>query len=518
MTESMRDNRKATKTTRAADLRVADAAVSKLKLEASPESRDRYTGLAALERLYRMEAPPSRSTLPMDAEPEQSVPPELPMSQMDEMPTNGYIVLTSLDESGRSRRPRVLKDEYYHARSSLPEVGDANKSVQVRSPDGKVTVGYGYFQRSDQSVYVVLWLPRAHPGKEKSVRRANAMEGKLSLGSRFWFDRFFKALEYRQTVLDLDNVNSFVLLNGDVDGCPGVQVSLYNVVAHILVKDTVAISYLAFLVDFLKTRTPVTSIYVSSPSHQITRSLPKWARGSIGQDFSRVYVTEMEISFLTNIMDPHLQFKPSKRYFRDVVRTYATGNVAVFGDTSGATLLSALRGESVEKCILVDPSSQVCKNAMHQVRYNFVSDETEFKREESRRGFVYHEPNLEQRVRTHESAIDSFLAKLSQDQYRTFVLDFTGRDANYSNPAWLQLVIRRAVRAMDVHPETGGFFFLLTLFDQRESMTIIREALATSPYIVRLVEAVDPTPDASKGIATDARPLFSGWVVNVRHP
>ena len=455
MPEQVRQSRKAAKDVRMLDLAQTDSAVAALSVkdDANFSVRDRLLGMQALERLNNLERIPKEDVLGEGAE-ARDMP--LPQQHMDDIKTKHYIVLCG--NPGFRKRSRVLKAEYTAGLSSLPDADATAKAVQIRGPNGEKVFGYGYYKPSDGTVFAIFWISRRGTGPIQT----KAENGDLSLGTRFWYDRIFKALEYRQTVMNLEQTQSFVLLNGDADGCPGVVVKMYQDAASVLVVDRVALNYLHNIVSFIQTRTPVTSMYVTGASKAITSSIPEDIRGMLGGNFKNIVVTENGTAHFVHPLSEVHQFRPEKRLFREMVTEQSRGNVAVLGDTNGSLAASLLKSDEVKKVVVVNSSEEHLKVAKNNVKYNFVEDDAEFKVTQSRRGFVYHMPDLSQRVIYHTSEFDSFLGRLSSG-YNTLVLDFHGTDGLFRRPEWVTQTLRRAIMGVDVDKETGGTIFIVSV-------------------------------------------------------
>eukprot|EP00754_Rhynchopus_humris_P041882 Rhum_TRINITY_DN25414_c0_g1::Rhum_TRINITY_DN25414_c0_g1_i1::g.182076::m.182076 len=496
------------KTERVAELARRGEKLAEAELNADDELTDRLQGLQALARLEK-QVPLTKAAA------QNKAPVEVPL---DEKPVASYVTLTAVRE--RTKGTTIRKEEMIYAYSKVPKPDDS-QAVQIRSASGSQIIGYGYFKRDTLSVAVVLWVSFAKDELSPRVKKETNLVS-MGLGRKFWFDRFFKALEFRQSVLDLDTVQMFTLINSDADGCPGVLVQMYNSFAKITVLDPVAINYLALLVEFIETRTPTTGLLVTGRTKAITKTIPfKYRKHPKKQDLVRK-VTFDDLSFVIGLGTPLQEVSVGRRVVRGVLAPFVKGlRVAVLNDPNGVVSAGILADGAEKVCIANENPASLLQARKH-IGMNFTKDEQRARVEPGQgkdkvtKAFVHHLPNVENRVSYVESKEQPFLRKVEKDAYDFFFLDLDWSSPEFSNPSVVTLVLVSAMRRVRIDAVKGGYIAIITRFDEAELTSIIRRAASANVFDVRLIAPLRPPPDSTKSVHTTSRPEFSGWLLNIR--
>ncbi|KAJ9460803.1 Ribosomal RNA large subunit methyltransferase I [Diplonema papillatum] len=491
----------------------------RIRAPSSPALKDKLQGVKALDLLLERKA--KSSVVELDSgrgEPDHDYDAtEAPTEEqyLDEKPLKAFVVLHKGRE--RTKGTVVHKEEMSLAHSKPPEVG-GSPSVQIRAASGDRILGYGLWKPAKSSVYVLLWVSPVRSRLSPNAPKAKSLES-LSIGRRFWFHRFFKALEYRQSVLDLEECEAFRLINADADGCPGIITNLYSNAASITLTDSIAVSYLPYLLEYLETRTPTTVIHVSTTVSW--KKMPQRLLGFIGDApagvTSRV-IKEHGLILTVSLEQAKTLLQPAKRSFREAVARFVEKRrAAVVNDADGSLGAYALQA-GVEKLMFIHHDADMAEAAKKNVKRNFFGSELQAAAVKQNRGFAHHVPSLEKRVAWTDSAVGSFFKKVDRRLFDCFVIDLATAQAEFQDPAWVHLILLSALRNLDTSQPTGAMLLFITLFDLREAQDILTSAVEKTNLDIRLVEPIYPAPDVSKSAFTYTRPEFTGWVVNVRRP
>eukprot|EP01059_Diplonema_ambulator_P015008 TRINITY_DN26077_c0_g1_i2.p1 TRINITY_DN26077_c0_g1~~TRINITY_DN26077_c0_g1_i2.p1 ORF type:complete len:535 (+),score=153.59 TRINITY_DN26077_c0_g1_i2:890-2494(+) len=490
--------------------------MSRLQKETDMETLVEMEEASALEMLQTNVPVREAKREPDPTDSDENLPSDL--DTLDKDPNNAinhYIVIKKGRE--RSKYTIIRFDEILMARSKLPRVTSFDPYVQIRDSSGHAIIGYGLWKPSKKLVYVFLWVRAARHKWSPHQQHDPASLTSLSIGRKFWFHRFFKALEYRQTVTNFEATECFNLINSDADGCPGVTVDLYSNAAAITVTDSVATSYLKYLVEYLQTRTPTTVIHISSTSRNIV--LPQELSGYIPRTLpstTRV-VLENEMLLRVALDNKRLLVSPAKRGFREVVEKYAGDRkVVVLGDESGSCVLYALKG-GCKKVLTCNDVVEAVTISRENIKRNFSSEDTTEKTVTSTKGVAHHFPDLEKRVASIEKKVLSFATDVGGDVFDCVVVDMQGNvNPQYAQHQWVEMVLTKLVSKTTITKKQGGMLIFISNFDLNETQNMLRNAAEHTNLDIRLVEPIFPSAHSVKNILTNTRQAFSGWVVNIR--
>ncbi len=183
---------------------------------------------------------------------------------------------------------------------------------------------------------------------------------KLQPTSRFWYERFARALAYRKSLPDLTQTNAFRLLNSEADQTPGIIVDVYDSVAVVQLRTPGAERLRPTLVRFLQENLPLSGIYLRRESLADSA----WIAG---EPTPMVQIQENGLRFWVSIeTGQKTGFFLDQRHNRQLLRTYSIGRCVAnfFAYTGGFSVYAAAGGAerilSVE--ISPEPAALIEKN------------------------------------------------------------------------------------------------------------------------------------------------------------
>eukprot|EP01060_Flectonema_neradi_P012312 TRINITY_DN19176_c0_g1_i1.p1 TRINITY_DN19176_c0_g1~~TRINITY_DN19176_c0_g1_i1.p1 ORF type:complete len:522 (+),score=54.93 TRINITY_DN19176_c0_g1_i1:41-1606(+) len=429
--------------------------------------------------------------------------------ELGDKPTK-FIILR---KSSEKHRLDVINGNEINMKFSQVPTGYGDTTIAIRASNGRTILGYGLWQARLKKCFVFIWL---RGGRSSLTVHNNPSDHELLIpGRKFWFSRFFRALEFRQTFIDFEKTDCFRLINGSADGCPGLVVDLLRTVAHIKVNEQVAVAYIPYLVEYLQTRTPCTEIFCSSKSKGIV--LPRAYRGQIGGgNLSSLTVTENGLLFKAVFNSAQHCIKISHRSWREAIEKYSHGrDCCVIGDASGMSASYALRGEA-KKVLVVNQEDSVRKMTEFNINLSFHKEEVRATHQRANQGFAYHFPNIEKQHAYSLSTLSGFFQKLQDFPYDFFAIELTV-DLNAQSHTAIATIVN-AIRKIRVDPDMGntGIVMISGFYDLHELRRLVSTAAASVPRMVRVLEQISPHADTEKSLGSIARPSFSGMVLSVR--
>ena len=335
--------------------------------------------------------------------------------------------------------------------SRLPSGKDDNLVVAIRSSDGGVNVGYGFWQKRLKKCFVFLWVRGA---RSRNTKEEMKTQRYLTVGRQFWFSRFYRALEFRQSFIDFERTDCFRLIDGDVDGCPALTVDLLRTSAHIVINDQIAVSYLPYLIEYMQTRTPCTSIYCNASAKKIT--IPKQYSGYIGvnEGLRTQKVTENGLLFNFILRNVKHNINPGYRSWREAIEEFSSGrDCVILNDDSGSSPCYALRG-GANKVLIVNNDNVSRKLSEDNINLNFHREEVRANHLKANQGFAYHFPNIERQHAYAFGTPRTFFQRLDGEPFDYFAFSIPVSSSSLIHTA-VSIVVK-ALRLVRVNPDLGN--------------------------------------------------------------
>lgn len=178
--------------------------------------------------------------------------------------------------------------------------------------------------------------------------------------TRFWEERFQRALDLRRSLPTLRSTNAYRLINSEGDALPGIVVDVYDTVAVIQLRTAGAERLRPTLLRFLIENLPLTAIYLRQ--EQLAAS--EWLWGSPTEE---VIIEENGLRFLVNIpTGQKTGFFLDQRENRNLLRHYAAGKKVAnfFAYTGGFTIYAAAGGatQTLSVEIMPEPARLIERN------------------------------------------------------------------------------------------------------------------------------------------------------------
>eukprot|EP01065_Artemidia_motanka_P026909 TRINITY_DN32146_c0_g1_i1.p1 TRINITY_DN32146_c0_g1~~TRINITY_DN32146_c0_g1_i1.p1 ORF type:complete len:590 (+),score=170.97 TRINITY_DN32146_c0_g1_i1:103-1872(+) len=431
------------------------------------------------------------------------------------------------DRMVRDRYPIILQHEIVAADHRLPAPDSDSDLVQVRNTAGDRLLGIGLWQRSKADgrtglVRVVDWLPSAGFGARSPPVGSPLATAPVRLGRKFWFEKFARALDYRQTVVDFDKTDAFRIINGDADGVPGVLVDAFSTIATVRVHDLVARNYLKYIIEFLHTRTPASCTHVSYSTRRLAAYFPQLVGHLPRRPRKNVMFRENGLRFEAAMDLPAgMQFSVERRGLRSLVMQHAAGrHVADVGGRSGANSVYALAGDAA-RVTLVGECEESLRVAENTVTANFSKaglSPTEI-RSRMNAGLLRGPDGADARFFTVCKKRINFLRQVEDGAYDMIILD-PCHPQEFPQPVDRHVLLsyfKAAVGKLRTGVKRGALLFVTVspgTMSHQGVATLLRVAGETVGRRVRLMQPLSPSPDCAADVSMPYHG-FTGWMAHV---